>query len=261
MLELARYRGRKRATGSAALAVGLGALTAMYVAMFPSIASATDLDELAETYPPALQEAFGIAALNTIEGFLATQLYAFAWVILLGLYFTYAAASLVSGDVERGRLDMTLSLPVTRTRVLLEGFASLAVPLVVLNAFLPVVVLVSTAAVGESISAVDVLVVHFLSLPYLLACASIGLLASVRFDRASIAQRVGVGVVFALFLVNSVVAGTDYEMLGRLTPMYYYDPTAILVDGSYDVVGAVVLLGYTAIFVVISRQWFLRRDV
>lgn len=261
MFELARYGGRKRLKGALAMSVGIALLTALYVAMFPSITEAANLDDIVQSYPPAMREAFGIRTMNTIEGFLATQLYAFAWVILLGLYFAYAAASLIAGDVETEEMDMTLSLPVSRSRVLLEKFASLSVPLVVANALLPVVVFVGTLAIGEEISMVDVLAAHALSVPYLLACAGIGIVASVVFDRASLAQRVAVGIVFALFLVDAVVAGTALEALGYLAPMHYYDPAAILVDGSYDLQGAGILLGATAVLVLVSRELFRRKDI
>ncbi|WP_267642625.1 ABC transporter permease [Haloarchaeobius amylolyticus] len=261
MFEIARYDGRKRLKGALAMSVGIALLTALYVAMFPSITEAANLDDIINSYPPAMREAFGIRTMNTIEGFLATQLYAFAWVILLGLYFAYAAASLVAGDVETEKMDMTLSLPVSRSQVLLEKFASLAVPLVVANALLPVVVFVGTLAIGEEIAMVDVLAAHALSIPYLLACAGIGIVASVVFDRASIAQRVAVGIVFAMFLVDAVVADTSLAALGYLAPMHYYDPAAILVDSSYDLVGAGILLAATVVLVLVSREFFRRKDI
>lgn len=261
MFELARYAGRKRLKGALAMSVGIGLLTALYIAMFPSLTEAANLDEIVQSYPPAMRQAFGIRTMTTIEGFLATQLYAFAWILLLGLYFAYAAASLVAGDVETEEMDMTLSLPVTRSQVLLEKFASLSVPLVVANALLPVVVFVGTVAIGEDISMADVFAAHALSVPYLLACAGIGIVPSVVFDRASVAQRVAVGVLFGLFLVDAVVPGTSLEALGYLAPMHYYDPAAILVDGEYDLVGAAVLLAGTAVLVFVGRELFRRKDI
>lgn len=261
MFEIARYDGRKRLKGALAMTVGIAALTVMYVGLFPSITAAADLDEIIAAYPPAFREAFDVRTMNTIEGFLATQLYAFAWVILLGLYFAYAAAGLIAADVERGRMDVLLSLPVSRSRILLEKFASLGVPLLVANAAMPVVVFAATLAIGEEVAVERVLMTHVLSVPYLLACAGIGLVASVAVDRASVAQRAAAGAVFALFLVESVVAGTDLEPLGALSPTRYYVPSEILVDGTYDVAGAAILLAGTVALVLASREWFRRRDV
>ncbi|MFC4405397.1 ABC transporter permease [Haloarchaeobius iranensis] len=261
MFEFAWYHGRRRIKGAGALTVGLGLLTALYVWMFPTITAEVNLDEYVEAWPPALRQAFGVESLSTIEGFLASELYAFGWVLLLGLYVAYSAASLVADDVEHDRMDMTLSLPVTRSRVLVEKFASMLVPILLVNLLMPVVVYAGVLAIGESIAVGDLVMVHLLSVPYLLASAAVGLLASVAVDRASIAQRAAVGVVFGLFLVDSVTSGTEFSWLGAVSPTRYYDPTAILVRGQWDLQGAAVLLGTTLVLVLASRELFRRKDI
>jgi ABC-2 type transport system permease protein len=261
MFEFTGYDGRRRLRGASVLTGGLAVLTALYLYLFPSIAGSIDLDAYTESMPPALREAFGIDSLGTVEGFLASELYAFGVVLLLGLYLAYSAAAIVAGDVETGRMDMLLSLPVSRSRLLLERFAALLVPIGVATVVLPVVVYAGVAAIGESIAVSDLLVVHLLSVPYLLAVAAIGLLASVVFDRASLAQRAGAGAVFGLFLVDSLVAGTGVAWLGALSPSRYYDPTAVLVRSEYDVAGGLVLLAFAGVVVLVARALFRRRDI
>jgi ABC-2 type transport system permease protein len=261
MLEFARYYGRRRLRGTAVMTAGFATLVALYVWMFPSVSEGIDLDEYVASLPSALQQAFGLQSLSTIEGFLAAELYAFGWVLLLGIYFAYAAATLVADDVDRGRMDMLLALPVTRSKVLLEKFASVLVPLVVLNVLTPVVVYAAVLGIDESISVADLAMVHALSIPYLLAATGLGLLASVVFDRASVAQRVAAGGFFGLFLLDSVTASTDVAWLGALSPSRYYDPTAILVQSEYDLAGAVVLLAGAVVLVAASRAYFARKDI
>jgi ABC-2 type transport system permease protein len=261
MLEFARYYGRRRVRGSVAMTGGFAMLVALFVWMFPSVSSGIDLDEYAQSLPPALVEAFGLEALGTIEGFLAAELYAWGWVLVLGVYFAYTAASLIADDVDRGRIDMLLSLPVSRSTVLLEKYASLFVPLVVVNVVTPVVVYLSVLGIGESIAFADLLAVHALAVPYLLLTAAIGLLASVAFDRASVAQRVAGGVVFGLFLVDSVTAGSDFGWVGALSPTRYYDPTAVLVSSEYDLAGGAVMLVAAVVLVLASRAYFQRKDI
>ena len=261
MLEFARYYGRRRLRGTAVMTLGFAVLVALYVWMFPSVSEGIDLDQYVASLPPALQQAFGLQSLGTIEGFLAAELYAFGWVLLLGIYFAYAAASLVADDVDRGRMDMLLSLPVSRSKVVLEKFASVLVPLVVVNVVTPVVVYAAVLGIDESISVADLAMVHALSIPYLLATAGVGLLASVAFDRASVAQRVAAGGVFGLFLLDSVTAGTDVDWVGALSPSRYYDPTAILVHSEYDLAGAGILVAAAVVLVAASRAYFARKDI
>lgn len=262
MLEFARYEGRRRVRGAIVMTVGIAALTGLYVWLFPSIeASGVDLDRYVEAFPPAMIEAFGIRALGTIEGFLAAELYAFVWVLLLGLYLAYSAASTVAGEVEDGRMDLRLSLPVSRRRIVGEKFLSLLVPILIVNALTPIVVYGGVLLIGESISAADLVAVHALSIPYLLACAAIGLAISVVLDREGRAQRAALGAIFGLFMIESVVAGTDLEAIGGLSPTRYYDATAILVDGTYDLAGAAILLGATVVIVLASQWWFSHKSL
>ena len=261
MLELAAYGARRRVKGALALSVGLSAFSAMYAAFFPSFTNNIDLEEYVEALPPVFVDAFGLRAFNTIEGFLATELYQFAWVILLGLYLAYSAASLVAGDVDDERIDLLLALPVSRARIVGEKFLSLVPGILVLNVVVGAATWVATRAIGYPVGTVDLVFVHAFSLPYLFVCAAIGLVSSVVFDREDLAQRAAMGTVFGLFLLESVVTRTDYDWAGTIAPMRYYDPTAILVDGTYDLAGAAILTLATFALVVVSQQYFRRKDV
>ncbi|MFB6138448.1 MAG: ABC transporter permease subunit [Halobacteriaceae archaeon] len=262
MRELAVHEARRRLRGSLVASGGIVALVALYVWIFPSVQSASvDLDEYVQAFPPALRELFGIRELGTIEGYLAAELYGFVWVMLLGLYLAAAAGSVVAADVEDGRMDLLLALPLTRARVLWGKSTALLVPVLVVNAVTPVAILAGVALLGESLSVADLLAVHALSVPYLACCGAIGLVFSVAVDRAAVAQRAAAGLVFGLFLVESVVIGTDLEPLAALAPSHYYEPSAVLVDGTYDLAGAGVLLAATAALVAVATLLFRRTDV
>lgn len=261
VLELASYEGRNRLRGGLVAAVGLAAFALLMVAVAPSIIGTIDIEAYAEALPPQLRTAFGIEALGSIEGFLATELYQFGWVLLLGLYVAYSAATSVAGDAERGWLHLLLTAPVSRTSVLLQKYLGLLVPILVINTVVPVVLYAGLLATDQSISTVDLLMVHLLSVPYLLACGAIGLVVSVLVDRGDLAARLGAGAVFALFLLETLLADTDYGALAELSPTAHYDPTAVLVHGEYDPVGAAVLLGGAAVLVVVASLLFRRRDI
>lgn len=263
MFELTRYDGRHRLRGSVYLSIALSLLAVVVVWIYPSFSgSFEDVDEeFLRAYPEGVIQLFDIRTMASLEGFLAFELYIFGWTILLGLYLAYLGAGTIAADVEHGRMDILLSMPISRARVVGEKFASLAVPIVVVNVITPIVVYVTAVAVDEPIAIGDVAAVHALSIPYLFACAGIGLVASVVAARASIAQRIALGVVFGLFMLESLLAGTEYESIGAVAPMRYFDPNAILLDGQYDLVGAGVLLATTVGLVLLSQIWFGRKDL
>ncbi|WP_222920448.1 ABC transporter permease subunit [Natrinema sp. SYSU A 869] len=261
MFELTRYDGRRRIRGSIYLSIGLSLLAAMVIWVYPSFEAEVDLNQLLAAYPEPILQVMGIQTMTSLGGFLSFELYTFGWIIMLGLYLAYATAGAIADDVDRGRMDILLSIPISRARVVGERFAAMAVPIVGANLLPPVVVYVGARLIDHPLAAADVLAVHLLSIPYLFACAGIGLLASVAFDRAAIAQRVALGVTFVLFLSESLLTGTDAETVGAIAPMRYYDPNAVLLEGSYDLVGAGILVAMTLAFLVASQLWFGRIDI
>ena len=264
MLDLTRYEARRRLRGTVTLTVLLGLFALLMIALFPSISeSGADFEAYIESLPPAIREGFGVsgAAITTVEGFLSTEFYVFVWLLMLGLYVAYVAGDTGAGDIEDGQMDMLLATPVSRAQVLGEKFLSLLTPVIVLTLVMPLFVYAGLLLVGESIDAVDLVAVHLLSIPYLLACGALGTLLSVTVHRADVAQRGSIGAVFVLFLLETVTVDTDYEWLGLLSPTRYYDPAEILVEGTYDLVGAAVLVVATVALLSLSRVIFERVDV
>ncbi|PSQ18033.1 ABC transporter permease [Halobacteriales archaeon QS_8_69_26] len=261
--EVLRYEGRRRLKGSVYLGVGLGLFALLFAPFYPAVKeSGEQLQEYVENLPPAIRAAFGLDAFTTIEGFLATEFYAFAWVLLLGVYLAYRAGGAVAGDVESGRIDMVLSAPVSRAGVVLGTVGSLLVPIAVCNLLVPPAVYATVLLAGETIAVPRLLAVHALSVPYFLACVGIGTVLSVAVGRASVAERGAIAAVFGLFLVDTLTTtDPDLEPVGAVSPTRHYDPTAVLVRAEYDLVGAGVLLAGTVALVAVAVVVFRRRDL
>ena len=261
MFEVTRYETERRLTGTVAVAVGLSLFAVMFLAIGPSIVEEVDMESYAEALPDAFEASFGLEGMGSFAGLLATELYQFGFVILLGLYFAYLGGGAVAGDVEVDRLDLLLTTPISRSRLLAEKYAALVPSMLLINVVVGTVVYVGALLVDEPLALADVLMAHLLSLPYLLAAAAVGLLFSVVFSRSSTAQRGAIAAVFGLFMVESLVADSDFEALGALSLSRYYDPTAILVDSSYDLMGALILCEAAALLVVLALLHFQRRDI
>lgn len=261
-MELARYAFRRRLAGTATLSVGLAVYAAGMVAMFPSVEqSGVDLEAYLEAFPPALREAFGLVSLTSIEGFLSAEFYQFGVVLLLGLYTAYTGGRLVAAEVETDRVALVLAGPVPRWRVVVERYLALLASVVLVDAVSGVTVAVAVAAIGDSIAPMRLLWVHLLAVPYLAVCGALGLLLSTLTDRADTAQRAALGAVFGLFLLDSTTATTDYDWLGAVSPTRQYDPTAVLVEGTVDLVCAAALLVAAVVLVVAAARRFRSSDI
>ncbi len=242
------------------LVVVFALLSALYFSMFPGIQA--EMDVLEEAFPGFMFELFRIEALHTVEGFIAAEIYSFFWVLLVGLYFTSIGASMIAGEIHDRKIDLTLSNPVSRESVVLQKIAALWVPIVVLNFGVAVIVYLGGVVIDEPFNPVALAMVHLLSVPYLLVCAGIGLVASVVLQRVRTARAAALTLVIVLWLVEGVSrVDPDFEWLGAIAPSRYYDQTAILVHEEYALLDAGILLVAFFGLVGVAVFIFTRRDI
>ncbi len=261
MLETTRHEITRRVRGTTALTVGI-CLYVGFIVWYFTLLEPSAYEELTQSLPPAMQSAFGVQSLSSIGGWLGGQVYTFLWLLGLGIYFAYTSAGMIAGDVETGRMDLLLSFPVSRAQLVAEKFAALLLPLLVLNIVVGVVTYNFVVVVGETIDPLALATAHLLSVPYFLVCGGIGLLVSVSVDRAAVAERLAAGLVFALWLIESVVGtATNFARIRFLSPTHYYDPTLILVEGTSDPLDAGILLVIFLALLAASQHIFRRRDV
>lgn len=261
MFETTRYEMSRRLRGAVILTAGVSLYTAFIVWYF-SLLDPSAYEQIAQSLPPAMLDAFGMQAIGSIGGWLGGQIYTFLWLLGLGIYFAYAAAGMIADDIESDRMDLLLSFPVSRSQLLLEKFASLLLPLLLLNVVVGGVTYGLVVAIGETIDPMYLALAHLLSIPYLLVCATIGLVLSVLVDRAAIAERAAIGVVFVLWLVESAVgAAEDFAWIQYVSPTHYYSPTPVLIDGTYELMDTGILLAGFLGLLIVSQVLFQRRDI
>ncbi|CCQ33948.1 ABC-2 domain containing protein [Halorhabdus tiamatea SARL4B] len=260
LLVVARFEGRNRLRVTGILAVLFSLFGLMYVWIGPQMIEA-GFSELLDAMPPVVTELFGFESLESIEGLLASEFYTLGWIVGLGGYLAYSAAGTVAGDLRDERMDTLTAGPVARRSVFLGKYLALLVPIVVLNVVVPVVLYVASFAIEESLPLVDLAIVHAFSVPYLLFWSAIGLALGVVVRRGRTAGRVALGAVFFGWLAESIISTTDYDWLGGLSPMRYFDPPGVLVHGTYDVAGAGLLLGGAIVALAVSLYYFEGHDL
>lgn len=261
MFEIINYEGKRRFRSSTVLTILFSALALFYISFFPSVKEMGD--EVMAALPDAFIEMFGgLGAFTTIEGYLAAELYIIFWTVFVGIYFAYSAANLIVSDIQKEKMDLLLSYPVSRRQVIVEKTSALGVPLLLLNAVVPVALYIGTFLIGESIEPLRLVMVHLLSIPYLLVCIGTGLFLSVVVDRSKIARYASIGAIFGLYLIGNVVSmAENFEWIGLMTPSHYFDPTKILLQATYNYTDAAILLiGFLVIFVA-SMEIFKRKDI
>ena len=264
MFEITAFETNRRLRGIVYLTVGLLVYIVLVVGLFSTIQQAgVDFDAYLKTLPPEVKRGFvgNVTSLSTIEGYLVSQLYQTAWVLLLGVYFAYAAARSVVGEIEAGSMDLLLAGPVSRTRVVVGKFLSLVPAIVVVNLVSFVAIYQGVRIQGERIDLLDLALLHGVSCIYLLACAALGLVFSVVFRSVRRAQAAAIGGIFGMFLVDALTYDTDYDWLGSVSFSRYFDPGAILVSGDVNWGDTALLLVATVVLVVVAAELFERRNL
>lgn len=96
----------------------LGALGAFMAAIYPSVRDT--IDKVSASYPAGLKEAFGVDAMNTVEGYVHAEMFSLIVPLAVGFFAIRSATRETVMAEERGYLDTLLSLPLSR-RVLVAG--------------------------------------------------------------------------------------------------------------------------------------------
>lgn len=125
----------------------LGAMSALMAALWPSIEGS--MDQLMDSYPAELKDAFNIRALTSVEAYVDAEMLSFIVPLALAFLAVRAVTRIVCGAEERGYLDIVLTTPVARrTLVAGAGIVAAAVVAGVLG-----VILLATWAAGTLVGA------------------------------------------------------------------------------------------------------------
>jgi ABC-2 type transport system permease protein len=264
-LDILRYEGGHRIKSAFGLSAAFVLLAMLFVPFAPLIttdlATSAGFEQVMAELPQPFIEAFGLESMTSLEGLLAGEFYTLFWSVFFGIYLAYTAAGSIRGDIDADRMDVLLANPVSRTTVLVETFLSLLVPILVASVITPAAIYIATLFIDPSIAVAELVMVHVLSIPYLLCCGAIGLAFSVFLDSRDTAQNAAIGVLFALYLLQSFIPVTEFGWLANIAPMTYFDANEILLDGTYDFASAAILLAATVALVALSQFRFTRMDI
>jgi len=243
--------------------VGIALYCGVMVAFFPTIRGSESYAAALEDYPDALKELFGGDTgfeLTTASGYLNAQLFSLVLPILLSIVAIGAAAQL-GAEEERGLVDLVLSNPIRRRRLVLERALGMGIIVFILSA----VILATLGVVGAMVD---------LDLPFqnmLAATATTSLLVLLHgFLALAVAAgsgRRGPAVAAATvalavgYVLNALAALVDWMEPARFaTPWHYATGNTPLVNGWSP--ESIVALAVPALaFVALSVMFFERRDL
>lgn len=249
--------------GSIGYGLGLAIYVLIMIFFFPTVRdNAAVYQNMLDAYPKALREIFGIEDMTTLPGFIGAEVLSLIWPIVVAVFAITAAAGFVAGEIERGTVDLWLSVPVRRWRLLTGKFLGLALALgsVVLATIVGLVV--GAPLVGESLSVTGLCALAVILYVFALAVAGIAtLLSSLLSERGKAGGLAGL--LILLSYLAWVVAGLSkrWDWLRFVSIFSAFDPRPALADGVLNMLHIAVLLAVTLASMCAALLVFERRDM
>ncbi len=211
--------------------LGLGAVAALIVVIYPAYAETLEGFEL-----PAIYESFfgeGVGDFSNPRAFLQVEF--FAWApLLLAVFAIIAGTGLLGGEEGAGTLELLLAQPVSRRMVFAQKLAALAVATVAIHAVAGLGFLLSAPFVdlrGE-IGALELYAATFSVLPFALACVALSVLAAALTPTRGLAAGLMTVETVVMYLMSAfadIVPGLDW--MRYLSPFFYSDAQRVLTSG------------------------------
>jgi beta-exotoxin I transport system permease protein len=254
-LVLAQLRERRRSLLSWGLPIGLW--SAFVVAIYPAVEDA--LRKAVASYPEALKQAFGIGELTSVEQYLNAEMLSLIVPLAVGYLAVRAVASGLSGAAESGRLDVLLSAPVSRRRLVASDFSATAVELAAVLAVSLLVTMLGSLLSGAGLSFTRALAGFANVWPLALLFAALGVVVTGWSLHTPIVTGSVAGILVAMYvadLVGRLDTGLDWIRYGSV---FRYGGRAI-----EEGIDPLAFIGVTAVAVALAALGallFERRDL
>ncbi|GAA5055034.1 ABC-2 type transport system permease protein [Thermocatellispora tengchongensis] len=244
--------------------IGIGAFFTLYLSIYPSISANPDLyGEMAlAKYPGAMRDLMGgLNDFTSGAGYLQTMVYQLFGPMLFIVCAMLLANRAIAQPEESGTLELTMTLPIERKRLVAERFVALALGLLALAAVTFALVWLLSSLVDLGVPFDRILAAHLAVYLLALLAGTLTLAVGAAAGRRSVAMAV-VGVVFAGgYVVETMGRNVDaISWLRWVSPFHYYLEGRPVFEG-FPWGDYLVLLGATAVLAMTAVLAFDRRDV
>jgi ABC-2 type transport system permease protein len=242
---------------------GVVAYVAMIAAIFTSIESSPQLNDLIKSYPDVLKSLFGIsggADITSGAGYLDLELFGFMLPLLVIVLAAGSGARTLAGEEDAGRLEIALSYPVRRRAAVLAKGAAVAVEIALFSGAAMLTILVFDPLVGLHISPARLgeAFLWLLSLGLFFGWLALGVGAAVPSRALALGVAAGTGA--AAYLVNGL-----HGIAGWLDPFRFLSPFWLVgsapLGGGTDLLGVVVVLLAALVCLLVGAWLVERRDL
>lgn len=197
-----------------------------------------------------------VDSFKTVDGYLRQQVYVLRLPLLMIILAISTLVGLTAGDEQKGLLETQLSLPLSRTTLLLQKLGAGLTIITVASLGAIAGITIGTSLLGESFHLARVL-------GYTANCVAVATVYGlIPFTIAALtgwrAVALGIGSAFAFvsYLLNSMAPSVaSLQTIDKLTFFHYYQ------NDSFSLFNIIVLLIAAVLLITISLIGFNRRDI
>lgn len=257
---ITRWLLREQRRSHVMWSVALAAVSALYMAFYPSMAN-EDMEALIAGLPEALSVGMGWDRIATGAGYLESTVYGLLAPALLLVFAISHGARLLAGEEEAGTLELESTAPVGRRSLLLQRFTALTVGLAILVAALAGVTLLLAPALDMGIDAGNILAASLGLWLLVLAMGTVTFAVGAATGRRGTALSVGSALAVGSYMANAIAPMAEgAEWLEAVSPFSWYLGGDPLTSG-VDPLGYGLLVVLTVVAIGVGLAAFDRRDL
>ena len=243
-------------------ALGLLLYGMMILSFYPTVRdNAKMMEQYMKALPKALMEAFGVTDMASLPGFIGGEYLNLMWPLIASVFLIMAGTATVAREIERGTIELLLSVPESRTKLLVgKLMAFLAGTLVLVFVTVGALVL-GAALVDETLKLENLLALGAVLVSFSVAVGGYSVLLSSFSKERSKAGGMAAGLTLAFYLAW-VVSGLskDWEWLKNVSIFTAYEPQRALQSGHLELSQLGSLVGVGLVCAVAAIVIFRRRD-
>ena len=245
------------------LTLGLCLAGVVLLSVFPTYHdSRDDVVRILAGFPPAALAAFGMDIENmfSFNGF-----YAFICgylLLIFAILSSYFSISIFTREIRNKASDFLLTKPASRTRIFVSKLsACLAIVIACAVVFLVFAVIMFDIFEGAEEDFKNYLLMN-LSIPltgivFVAFCTLISVTVRKMRSPSAAAQYTGYG----FFIVSMFAEIIDDEKLFYLTPLKYFNPSYVFLNGRFELKFALVAAAVTVLFLGASLYIYNKKDI
>ncbi len=241
---------RDRWRGLLAWTTGLVLITIVELYVYPSIRdSAEGMSQLIEAFPEGMREIFPMTDYTSGPGFLNVEMFSIVVPLVFIAVGASWGASATADEEEKGTADLLLTLPVSRTSIVVTKCLATIAVLTGLTAVLAITLVIGAGVVDMDIGTAELVAACAMHGLLGVLYAGIGFLVGAATGRRGVALGVAFTLAIAGFLVYSLASLVDFfDTVNPANPFEWVVGSDPLTNG-LDV-------GYTVGLVVVSLLLF-----